>query len=207
MSPYPVAPIKHTHYRRLAKDEPTSRPGNIWTVDIEKSTGADWSQLPTPMNRYWRNFLPQAKILVNQGPEGLRTLQDTLNAKPEKTRWINDLLPQIERVLRKGQKEVILLLGLCPLCNKSTSNFDHTSCRTDAVASGFEMPDGPPVILLDIRKDCIRQALYKEKEEVICFPMQVPEFKESLPHLLFELYIIHKIFKIKISSVVGFSQI
>jgi hypothetical protein len=53
------------------------------------------------MNKYWRNSVPEAKKILDS--EDSNALVDSLDSKPEKNRWINDLLPQIERLLRKGR--------------------------------------------------------------------------------------------------------
>jgi hypothetical protein len=76
-----------------------------------------------------RGGLPWSAYQVQQltlySYSSLRVLQATLNAKPERTRWINDLLLQLERVPRKGKKQAVLLLGLCPVGGTPASNFDH----------------------------------------------------------------------------------
>jgi hypothetical protein len=51
------------------------------------------------MSMYWRKFVPEAKKVLDS--EVLDALADTLDSKPEQTRWINDLLPQIERLSAK----------------------------------------------------------------------------------------------------------
>jgi hypothetical protein len=137
--------------------------------------------------------------------EGLTGLHAALNSGP-KTRWINELLPQIKRVLSQGKSEIILVLGFCPLDDKLL-DLDRPTCRTIKVATGLEMPGGPPVILLDLRKDCIRRHLVSDgKETDGCMPMSAEEEKAFLPHLTFELYLITQIFEIKVSSVIGFSD-
>lgn len=156
------------------------------------------------MNIQWCNFVPEAKRILYE--QGLSALCAVLKSGPQ-TRWINDLLPQIKRVLLKG-KRAILLLGFCPLSNDPMPDLDQPSCKTLKVASGLEMPDGIPVILLDLRKDCIRVRKVKPNgsETENCLHITAPEREASLQHLVFEIYIITKIFDIQISSVLTFSE-
>jgi hypothetical protein len=205
-SPYPAAPVRILHYRKKT-DEDHGLP-NARSKFVLENESTDWSQFPTPLNKHWRTFVPEAKKILDS--EGLDALMDTLDSKPsEQTRWVNDLLPQIERVLRKGKKDIILVLGFCPKCNSLDNDLDHTKCKTTTIVSGLELPDGPVPVLLNLRKDCIRHCIIGKgaDSDEYCLPLLLPEFQASLPHLIFELYIVCKIFELQISSVVAFSGI
>jgi len=199
---YPAAPILTTVNRERTADEP----GRENIKDVEKPSTEDWSTMNTPMNTHWRSAVPRMKkVLDEQGIQGLRS---ALDVEP-RTRWVNELLPQIKRALSLGKTEAILVLGFCPLCDNPGINLDRPSCRTLKVVSALEMPDGPPVLMLDARKDCIRHTVLDPdgtEHKQYCLRFLRTEFEATLEHLVFELYLIIKIFKFKISSVLAFSE-
>lgn len=76
--------------------------------------------------------------------------------QPKGTRFLLDLIPQIDRALEKSSNEAVLILGMCPNSILSTGCLDHPSCRTEKIYSAMELPGGLSVIHLDLRVDCIR---------------------------------------------------
>jgi len=189
--------------RPVADGDVLRNAGSKNTRDDTKSTDKKWFEFETPMNTQWRHSIPEVKRILDE--EGLAGLHAALSSEP-RTRWISELLAQVKRVLSKGKSEIILVLGFCPLDDKML-DLDRPTCRTIKVASGLEMPDGPPVILLDLRKDCIRRHLVSDgKETDGCMPMGAEEEKAFLPHLAFEIYLITQIFELDVSSVIGFSD-
>jgi hypothetical protein len=201
------------YYRAITEDDRQLRNSGInenskFTKDLERSSKEKWSDFMTPMNTHWRNFVPQAKrLLAEHGPrDDLQAILSALKEGPQ-TRWITDLLPQVKRVLSQGKSEIVLVLSFCPLSDQM-NDLDDPNSRTLKVATGFEMPGGPPVVLLNIRKNCIRERMERDgKVTESCLTMCAEEARASLEHLNFELYILSTILVIKISSVVAFSDI
>lgn len=90
------------------------------------------------------------------------------------TNWVIDAIPQFERVVSFGSLKVIYVLGTCPYLLEKIDLDNRIHCLTERIVKALEIPGGPRVIFLDIRKECRRQVKTENGERTdagFCYTM------------------------------------
>lgn len=132
--------------------------------------------------------------------DGLETLLTAL--EPARTHFVRGLIPQLEAL--RGQKDVVLVLGMCPIEGRLIDP-DRPSSKTEAVVAGMKLGGRVKVLFGDMRKDC-RRISPDGKNSSRCMQISPVESRDLVAMTALEIEIAEKHFDISFRSVLTFSE-